>query len=305
MNQAVTDQFTVAALSDGVYTFTYKLVDTAGNISLESESVVVTIDRTQPNISTAPDLTDAFDSGTLNSDNLTNLENLQFSISNLIVGKSLEIYDDSDNSILETKTITSTTETISINGFSEGSHTIYARIEDLAGNRCGESGALSFTVDLTAIDVTSITLDLNSADDSGTRADDDLTNVNTPTFTIAPVSTNDIVKLYADGSLVGSSTSIGSSVEVVASALIDNPYEMSFTVTDYAGNVSLVSDNTLDITIDTTPWGNLVDLDLVSDTGADDLDNITNDQIPKFRIANGLDFAELDLIRLYRFNGVS
>ena len=33
MAQAVTDQFTTTALSDGVYTFTYKLVDTADNIS--------------------------------------------------------------------------------------------------------------------------------------------------------------------------------------------------------------------------------------------------------------------------------
>lgn len=305
MSQAVTDQFTTTALSDGVYTFTYKLVDTAGNTSLESDPLAVTIDRTQPAISSAPDLVDVFDTGTLDSDNLTNLENLQFSVSNLVVGETLTIYNDADDSVLGSKTITAVTETIAINGFTEGAHTVYARLTDLAGNQCGESGALSFTVDITAIDVTGITLDLNTADDSGTRSDDDLTNINTPTFTLATVSINDIVHLYADGSLVGSATSIGSSVEVTSSTLVDNPYEMSFTVTDYAGNVSLVSGNTLDITIDTTPWGTLKDLVLVTDTGVDNADNITNDQTPTFNIPSDLDFAELDMIRLYRNNGVS
>ena len=305
MSQAVTDQFTTTALSDGVYTFIYKLVDTAGNTSLESDPLIVTIDRTQPAISSAPNLADLFDTGTLNNDNLTKLENLQFIVSNVVVGENLEIYDDADNSLLGSKTITGTTEEITINGFAEGSHTIYARLTDLAGNQCGESGALNFTVDLTAIDVTSITLDLNDEDDSGTRNDDNLTNVNDPTFSVATVSINDIIHMYANGNLVGTATSIGSSVEVTSSTLIDNPYEMSFTVTDYAGNISLVSDNTLDITVDTTPWGTLKNLVLVTDTGAETGDNITNDQTPEFSIPSDLDFAELDLIQLYVNNGVS
>ncbi|MDC0383387.1 Ig-like domain-containing protein [Candidatus Marinimicrobia bacterium] len=305
MAQAITDQFTTTALSDGVYTFTYKLVDTAGNISSESNPVIITIDRTQPTIPTAPDLTDAYDTGTLNSDNLTNLADLEFSISNLVIGESLEIYDDADNSLLGTKTITATTETIIINGFTEGAHVVYAKITDLAGNQCGETGLLAFEVDLTAIDVTGITMDLNSSDDSGALDDDELTNVNTPSLTISTVSTNDIVKIYATNVLVGTATSTGTSVSVTSSVLIDNPYVMSFTVTDYAGNVSLVSDNTLPITIDTTPWEPPVDLVLQFDTGADASDNVTNDQTPTFRISSGLDFAELDLIRLYSNDGVS
>ncbi|MGY8783001.1 MAG: beta strand repeat-containing protein, partial [Fidelibacterota bacterium] len=305
MVQPITDQFTTTALNDGVYTFTYKLIDTAGNISLESEPIVITIDRTQPTIPAAPDLTDAYDTGTLNSDNLTNLAGIEFSIANLVIGESLEIYDDADNTLLGSKIITATTETIIINGFVESAHVVYAKVTDLAGNQCGETGLLAFEVDLTAIDVTGITMDLNTSDDSGALDDDELTNVNTPSLTISTVSTNDIVKIYATNVLVGTATSTGTSVSVTSSVLIDNPYVMSFTVTDYAGNVSLVSDNTLPITIDTTPWEPPVDLVLQFDTGADASDNVTNDQTPTFRISTGLDFAELDLIRLYSSDGVS
>ena len=311
MAQAVTDQFTTTALSDGVYTFTYKLVDTAGNISLESDPIVITIDRTQPTIPTAPDLTDAYDTGTLNSDNLTNLQSLEFSISNLVIGEILEVYDNAGGLIFGPylQTITATTETIVIPSFSEQPHAIYATVTDLAGNQCGETGRLDLIVDLTAIDVTSITIDLNTSDDSGTETDDNVTNDNTPTFTFATVSLNDIVSLYdtanLGGNIVGTATSTGTSVSVTSSTLVDNPYTMSFTVTDYAGNVSLLSSNQLPILIDTTPWGILKDLVLITDTGPEAGDNHTNDQTPEFLIPSDLDFAELDMIRLYSNNGIS
>jgi len=63
---------TVSPLADGIHTITAKETDLAGNVSATSAGLAVTIDTQAPTALAAPDLTAASDSGTSNSDDVTN-----------------------------------------------------------------------------------------------------------------------------------------------------------------------------------------------------------------------------------------
>src|SRR5207249_5815077 len=60
-------------MANGVHTMTAKATDVAGNTSVASSGLVVTIDIILPNIPSAPDLTDASDDGASNTDNITSI----------------------------------------------------------------------------------------------------------------------------------------------------------------------------------------------------------------------------------------
>ncbi len=62
---------TVSALSDGVHSITAKATDASNNTSVPSDALSVTIDTAAPTVS-EPDLDAASDSGSSNSDNITN-----------------------------------------------------------------------------------------------------------------------------------------------------------------------------------------------------------------------------------------
>src|SRR5690606_6600822 len=62
---------------EGMYFITARAQDAAGNLSAASSSLSVTIDATGPVVS-APDMTPASDSGTSNTDNITNVRKPEF-----------------------------------------------------------------------------------------------------------------------------------------------------------------------------------------------------------------------------------
>ena len=61
---------------DDRYTFTYSVIDSAGNTSTESAGMNVFIDATAPTAPNNPDLRTDNDKGTLDNDNLTNISDL-------------------------------------------------------------------------------------------------------------------------------------------------------------------------------------------------------------------------------------
>ena len=73
-------------LDEGTYTFTYVVIDSAGNISAASSGTSVKVDFTAPNAPTAPDLIADDDSGISDSDNLTNVSNMSITTSGLTEG---------------------------------------------------------------------------------------------------------------------------------------------------------------------------------------------------------------------------
>ena len=123
--QQVTDEITIPnllALSEDIYTFWYEVVDNAGNVSVNSGLKVVTVDLTPPSPSATPDLLDdgtgdgvfEFDTGTSNTDNITNLSTVQLTIASLSTNdNTVVIYDtkgtndESDDVVMAEETIVS------------------------------------------------------------------------------------------------------------------------------------------------------------------------------------------------------
>jgi hypothetical protein len=95
------------------------------------------------------------------------------------------------------------------------------------------------------------TPDLTDASDSGISSSDNITKINTPTFTgtAEPGST---VKLFSDGTQVGSvAAAAGTGAwQITASSLLDGTRQITATATDAAGNVSAIS-TALAVVIDT------------------------------------------------------
>lgn len=93
--------------------------------------------------------------------------------------------------------------------------------------------------------------DLTDASDTGISSSDNITNINTPTFTgtAEPGST---VKLFSDGTQVGSGPAAAGTGawQITATALLDGTRQITATATDAAGNVSAIS-SALPVLIDT------------------------------------------------------
>src|SRR5690606_30689929 len=129
---------------------------------------------------------------------------------------------------------------------------------------------------------------------SGGEADDRVTNVSQPAFT-GQTEVGATVRLFANGRLVGTAQA-GSDAsdgtpdnglgvwEITSEPLADGTYSFHVQVEDLAGN-EMMSDP-LEVIIDTAP-PNLPYLDLITDTGISDTDNITSDTTPQLTITAG------------------
>ena len=139
------------------------------------------------------------------------------------------------------------------NALSEGVYDVMVSITDAAGNTTTDASVVDLTIDTSAPAAPTLAPDMLAADDSGESSSDDVTNTNTPTYVVAvggAVADSDFV-MYADATEVGSGT-VGSdgSLSIVASALVDDTYAISYRYVDAAGNQSGLSP-ILSVTIDT------------------------------------------------------
>jgi len=154
--------FTTGHLADGAHQLSATQVDLAGNTSVASASLKVTVDTVAPTAS-APTLTGG-DTGVL-GDNLTNAATIKVGGS-AEAGASVQIFDGT--TLVGTTSATGAgTYSASVSGLSEGVHHLHAVATDTAGNQTVTS-ALDVTVDRTAPVISNIVV---AGDDVVTKAE--------------------------------------------------------------------------------------------------------------------------------------
>jgi hypothetical protein len=264
---------TAGTLAAGSRSITAIQTDPAGNASPASAALVITLDTTADAATGTPDLQAASDTGSSNSDNITNDTTPTFDIS-CVTGSTVQLYSDAvatgTSAVCAGSTVTLTAGTLSA-----GSRSITAVQTDPAGNASPASTALAITLDTTA-DAAPGTPDLQAASDTGSSNNDNITNDTTPTFDISCV-TGSSVQLYSDAVASGTAaTCAGGTVTLTTGVLAAGARSITAVQTDPAGNASPAS-SALSVTIDTgipsAPAAlNLADAD---DTGTSNSDNIT------------------------------
>jgi len=215
-----------------------------------SPSIDITIDVTEPDPPAGLDLAAADDTGSSNSDNITN-QTTGLTISGSSEANAIiDFYSDIDGSL----------GNISANGTGNWSmdvtltaavHSLSATQTDLAGNTSGDSSALGLTIDTTA-SVAPAGLDLSATDDSGSSTSDNITNQTTGLTISGSSEANASIDFYSDiDGYLGNTSADGSGNWSMDVSLIAAVHSISATQTDLAGNTSGSSPG-LSITIDTT-----------------------------------------------------
>lgn len=275
-----------ATLSSGTHASIHAVqTDTAGNTSAVSGNISVTIDTTAPAATSAPDLTNASDTGSSNIDNITNVTTPSFTVT-CENGASVQLYDGA-SATGSAGTCSGGVVTLTAATLSAGTHASIHTIQtDVAGNVSPVSGNLSITIDTTADAAPGIP-DLTNASDTGSSNTDNITNVTTPSFTVSCV-TGSSVQLYDGASATGSAvTCAAGTATVTASALSAGTHaSMNAIQTDAAGNVSPASGNlsiTIDATADAAPGA--PDMTSATDTGSSNSDDITSNTTPSFTVS--------------------
>ena len=274
---------TASTLTDGAHNLTTKQTDRAGNVSLASAALTVTIDTAVSAAVGAPDLVVASDSGASGTDNLTNDTTPTVSGGGAEAGATVVLYGTNGATVLGGTTADGSGNwSVTSLALANGAHSLTAKQTDLAGNVGAVSGTLVVTID-TATLAPSVP-DLVGTSDSGVLSTDNRTNDATPTVSGGGAEVGAKVTLYdTDGiSVLGNATADGAGTWSITSASLGNgAHTLTVKQTDLAGNVGAASPG-LVVTIDTVtaaaPAAPV--LLAVSDSGASSADNVTNDATP-------------------------
>ena len=242
-----------STLSDGVYVLHAIAIDIAGNVSVSSATLGLTIDSSPPATPSAPTLQSADDSGTV-GDGITNVRQPRLT-GTATPGITVQILNAS-NAVIATGTADPTTGVFTIKPTSvliDGTYVLHAQAMDVAGNIGSAGPSFTLTI-LTAVPATPAAPNLLSADDSGVLGDG-MTNVKQPrlTGTAAPGATVQI--LNASNVIIATATAdptTGAYTVKPSSILADGVYLLHAIAIDVAGNVS-ASSATLGLTIDSAP----------------------------------------------------
>jgi hypothetical protein len=138
---------TSTALSEGSHTLRARQTDTAGNTSLFSASLGVTID-TGAAPPSAPDLAEASDSGSSSTDDITSVSSPRVTGTGAESGAMVTLYDTDGTTVLGTGTADGGGNwSINSSALTVGTHTLTARQTDRAGNTSAPSPALVVTIE--------------------------------------------------------------------------------------------------------------------------------------------------------------
>ncbi|MBI2059270.1 MAG: VCBS repeat-containing protein [Nitrospirae bacterium] len=282
-------------LIDGTtYTVRLAMTDLAGNAGLLDNTLWV-YDTSPPGTPiSAPDLDPASDSGTFNTDDITNITTPTFLGSGAPANTSVRIYwNGTYGNCAVTSDIggnySGCTISPALAGGAAVVYTITARSVDTAGNESPDSPALSITLDTVApAPAPTAAPDLDAASDTGASSTDNITKTTTPTFSGSGAPPLEVVGVFVDGVKKCSVTALGGGTYsgcALAPALADGTYTITARSVDLAGNSSTDSPAmSPNLVIDTTaPAAGPTaapDLDAASDSGKSATDNTTSDNTP-------------------------
>lgn len=227
------------ALSEGSHTLTAKAADAAGNVSVASSGLSVTIDITAPAKPATPDLADASDSGDSNSDNLTKLQNitLQGASNAVEANATVRARSSLDGGLTNVGADSNGAYSLNLTGLSAGNHNLEVRATDIAGNQSVYSDLLAIVIDTTAPAISSVSFDQDPITDAN-QAGVSFTLSGAETGATAEYSINS----NSGGVAVTDSFVVASAgqqiIAVDVSGLNDGTLTLSLTLTDAAGNVS-------------------------------------------------------------------
>ncbi|MDN5882843.1 MAG: Ig-like domain-containing protein, partial [Nitrosospira sp.] len=249
--------FNDVALMLGANNFTVRATDIAGNAGEFSQTITRTEipgggDIILPQLNAAL----ATDTGSSATDGVTSDASIAGTVSDNVAVTSLLArfdatlpaqYKEIFSSVQANGALALTTAQLTaINGtaLADGAHTLHLIAMDQAGNT--QSFNLQFTLDTSAPDSPSIRL--AAGDDSGSAADDNITNIAAPRIDVS-AETETAIRLYMNALLVNGIRS-GPETQYQLDTLADGAYSLSATAEDPAGNVSSASP-ALQLTIDT------------------------------------------------------
>jgi Bacterial Ig-like domain/Calx-beta domain len=266
-------QLTTPVLADGVHNFTARATDVAGNQTVSS-ALPVTIDTAAPAAPATPILAAADDSGSSNSDHITNITTPHLSGA-AEAGTNLTLFDGL--TVLATVPVNATgnwSSTVTLS--SDGLHTITAQATDTAGNISPLSTSLGVTIDTKSPSPPTIS---GIAPDTGASSTDGLTNASAITIS-GTAEAGSKVAIFDGATPAGTATagSTGSWTVSIGGPLADgstHPYTAQ--ATDVAGNISNAS-GVFNVVIDRTPPAKPVISGIATDSGRSATDGITNDQ---------------------------
>jgi len=272
-------------LGDGNHDLTAKATNSAGNTSAPSGVLEFTVDTTAPAAPGVPDMDAGSDSGSSNSDNITNDNTPRF-IGSCSDGERINLSSSVDGLLnpVDTICVGGTYDITVTSPLSHSTHTITATAADSQANISAASGGLSITID-TSVPAAPGTPDLAASSDTGASDSDNITNDTTPRFTgTCEDGTTVTLSSSVVGTLAPTGTCSGGSFDIdVTTVLGDASHNISARQVDAAGNSSGAS-AALTISIDTSAPAapGTPDLAVGSDTGASNNDNITSDTTPQF-----------------------
>ncbi|KAB8311502.1 hypothetical protein EH228_09725, partial [Erwinia endophytica] len=242
--------FTPTELADGDHAFIVTVTDPEGNTG--SDTINVNVDTVAPEVLDVADVTVVNDNGdTLTVGSTISDTTPTFSAQGLEAGTTITVSDN--GTVLGSATVAedgSWTFTPD-EALADGEHSFTFEVTDAAGNSSGESEAISYIVDSVApdgVDVSTVVI----TDETGTvvSAADTMTDSKL-TFSGSDLEPGTTVTIYDNGEIIGEVTVAddGSWSFTVEEGLYDGSHELTFTVTDTAGNSSEPSD-TLDLNVE-------------------------------------------------------
>ena len=292
-------------MSQGNHTLTATATDAAGNPSIASSSLSVTVDTTAPTITVASAAFSA-DTGTSSSDFITKTAAQTISgtlTANLSSGET--VYFSLDNG----STWTAATATVGQNTWSlsgqtlTASNTLKVRVSDTAGNN-GTAYSQAFVLDTTA-PATTVATKIFSAD-TGSSNTDFITKTAAQTISgtlSTTVASDEVVYVSLDNgsTWTAATTSVGANTWSLSGQTLTGSNTLKVKVTDAAGNDGTVSSQAyvLDTTAPAAP--STPDMTSGTDSGTSDSDNITSNTTPVF---NGTATAN-STVTLYDTDGTT
>ncbi|QCO18692.1 tandem-95 repeat protein (plasmid) [Azospirillum brasilense] len=260
---------TAASLSDGAHTLSATVTDAAGNTSVASSALTVTID-TSASAPTGIALAAGSNSGSA-ADTLTNVTAPV--ITGTVAEAGVVVLYEGATALGTVTAAAAGAWSITAASLGDGAHTLSATVTDAAGNTSSVSSALTVTIDTGANTPSGLALEAGS--NSGSTADT-LTNVTAPVVT-GTVAEAGVIVLYEGATALGTVTAAAAGAwSITAASLGDGAHTLSATVTDAAGNTSSVS-SALTVTIDTSanaPSGLALTAGSNSGSTADTLTNV-------------------------------